>query len=100
MKILILVAVWALFFVSGFVVPRFIPPTGEMFTRGLNRLPAIIGLQCLAFGMAVVTAGLSFATRKELARWMLVTGFVPLAIEILLIVFVTVILVGAMAFGI
>ena len=46
------------------------------------------------------TAGLSFATRKELAKWLLVTGFVPLAIEILLIMFVTVILVGAMAFGI
>ena len=99
MKILILVAVWAVIFALGFVVPQLIPATGDSFTRGMNRLPAAIGLQCLGFCVAVVTAGLSFATRKELAKWLLVTGFIPLAVEILLIGFILVILVGAMAFG-
>ena len=99
MKILVLVAVWVVIVVLAFVVPRLIPATGDSFTRGMNRLPVVVGLQCLGFCVAVVTAGLSFATRKELAKWLLVTGFVPLAIEILMITFVIVILVGAMVFG-
>ena len=99
MKILILVAVWVVLFILSFVVPRLIEPTGDSFTRGMNRLPAAIGLQCLAFCVAAVTAGLSFATRKELANWILVAGFIPLAVEILLIADLFVILVGAMAFG-
>ena len=65
----------------------------------MNRLPVAVGLQCLAFCVAIVTAGLSFTTRKELSKWILVAGFVPFAIEVLLIGFVFVILVGAMVFG-
>ena len=99
MKILVLVVVWAVIVVLAFVAPRLIPASGDGFTRGMNRLPVVIGLQCLGFCLAVVTAGLSFATRKELATWLLVTGFVPLALEILMIGFVVVILVGAMVFG-
>ncbi len=99
MKILILVAVWAMMFTLAFIVPRLIEPTGDGFTRGMNRLPAAIGLQCLAFCVAAVTAGLSFTTREELAKWILVTGFIPLVIQILLVGSIFIFLFSAMVFN-
>ena len=85
MKILILVLAWTAIFILAFLAPRFIAPTGSGFTRGLNRLPALMGLHCVALLVAILTAALSYRSRVELAKWLLAVGFVPLAVDVLLI---------------
>ena len=85
MKILMLVLLWIVIFILAFVAPRFIEPTGSGFTRGTNRLPALMGLHCVAFLVALVTAALSYRSRAELGKWLLAVGFVPLAVDLLLL---------------
>lgn len=99
MKILGLVLFWAIIFGMAFIVPRFIEPTGDGFTRGINRLPALLGLHCLGLIIAIFTAGLTVRTRKEIAKWLLFAGFAPLAIDLLLIGLVVVLYAGAMITG-
>ena len=88
LKIILLVLLWGVVFVLSFVLPRFIEPTGSGFTRGMNRLPALFGLQCLALLVAIGTAALGYRSRAELSRLLLAAGFFPLALHLLLIIFV------------
>jgi hypothetical protein len=99
MKIIAMVLVWGVVFAAGFILPRFIEPTGDGFTRGLNRLPYFFTLHCLGFIVAVVTAALSFNSRAELSKWLQFTGFVPLLAYFLLIGLVVVVYIGAMISG-
>lgn len=96
MKIIVLVLVWLVVFIAAFAVPRFIEPTGSGFTRGMNRLPALAGLHCLGLILALGSAGLAFRTRVEIAKWLVVTGFVPLAVDLLLIGFIVMTHIAAM----
>ncbi|SMX45145.1 hypothetical protein [Actibacterium lipolyticum] len=63
-------ALWAGVFAYSFWVFNTVPPTGDGFTRGLNRINGFIGWQVLACALAVIVfrAGLGFpqgsATRR------------------------------------
>ncbi|GAB4435931.1 MAG: hypothetical protein Kow0031_17670 [Anaerolineae bacterium] len=99
MKILVMVLAWAMIFAAGFILPRFIEPTGDGFTRGLNRLPYFFALHCLGLMVALLSAAISLRSKAEIAVWLLVTGFVPLAAYALLIGLVVVVYIGAMISG-
>jgi hypothetical protein len=99
MKILLLVLVWLVIFVAGFLAPRLVEPTGSGFTRGINRLPYFMGLHCVGFIIAAVTAALSYNSRAELAKWLLITGFGPLVVYILFIGLIFVVYAGAIISG-
>lgn len=99
MKILGLVILWLVIFIAAFVVPRFIEPTGSGFTRGMNRLPVLFGLQCLGFILALLTAGLTYSGRAKIAKWLLVAGFVPITIDVLLVVLLVLFYIGAIISG-
>jgi hypothetical protein len=99
MKILILVLVWIILLRLAFSLPRLIEPAGDGFTRGLNRLPAILGLHGLGLVVAVVTAVLSYRARAGLKKWLLLAGFGPLVIEILLVMLLLLSLLAALLLG-
>lgn len=96
---MMLVVVWAFIFAAGFVLPRFIEPTGDGFTRGTNRLPYVFALHCLGLIIAIITAGVALRTKAEIAVWLLLTGFVPLVVYILMIGLLLVVFSGAMFSG-
>lgn len=96
MKILVMVLVWAIIFATGFVLPRFIAPTGDGFTRGMNRLPYFLGLHCLGLLTAIVTAGMTLRAKADIAGWLLLTGFIPLAAYFLMIGLFVVVYAGGM----
>lgn len=96
MKILGLVIIWLVIFGLAFVAPRLIEPTGSGFTRGLNRLPAFFGMHCLSFILAIGTAIFTFRTRSDLTKFLLISGFTPLAINLLFVVVVVGIYLAAM----
>lgn len=100
MKILGLVILWLVIFIAAFVAPRFIEPTDSGFTRGMNRLPVLFGLHCFGFILALFTAGLSYSSRTRIAKWLLVVGFAPITIDVLLIVLLVLFFVGAVISGI
>jgi hypothetical protein len=100
MKILGLVGIWVVIFISAFVVPRFIEPTGSGFTRGMNRLPFVFGLHGLGFLVALFTAGLSYSSRAKIAKWLFITGFIPISIDVLLVALILVFYGGAIIMGI
>ena len=96
MKILGSVILWLVIFIAAFVVPRFIEPTGSGFTRGTNRLPIVFGLHCLGFIFALFSAGLTYKSQREITKWLLVVGFTPITVDILLIVLLVLFFVGAL----
>jgi hypothetical protein len=81
MKILTLVLIWIVILGLIFIAPRFTDPT-----HGLNQLPTIFGLFCLAFLVAVFTAVFGYRSRAEIGKWLLLIGFIPLAVDLLLII--------------
>lgn len=87
-KILGLVLFWLVMFITSFLAPRLIEPTGSGFTRGTNRLPLLLGLQCISFVLALFSAGLTYSHRAKIAKWLLVAGFAPITIDVLLVVLV------------
>ncbi len=95
MKILILVVVWFVITILAFSVPQFIAPTASGFTRGMNRLPIIMALHCLAFLIALFTAGLGYRSRAEIKIWLLTVGFIPLGLDLLLFALVIIVVLGA-----
>lgn len=99
MKILILILIWIILFSLSFVIPRLIEPNGDGFTRGLNRLPAVIGLQGLGFLVAVLAAILSYRSRAGIKKWLLVAGFVPVVVDLLLGMLLLLLLLGAIVGG-
>ncbi len=99
-RVLSLGLTWIVLFSLAFVVPRFIEPTGSGFTRGTNRLPVVFGLHCLSFIVALITAVLTYRSKAEIDKWLVVVGFTPLILSLLLIIFVVVFVFLAMFAGI
>ncbi|MDM8529861.1 hypothetical protein QUF63_01720 [Anaerolineales bacterium HSG25] len=100
MKTFILTIVWLIITVLAFSVPLFIDPTGTGFTRGTNRLPLIMALHGLAFLVALFSAGSSYRARSETKGWLVALGFVPLGLELLFVILIVLVLLGAVASGV
>lgn len=84
---LIFAGIWVLVFILSFILPRFLEPTGDGFTRGLNRLGAMFIWQTVALCIAVVTAVLAktkLSERTLLRR----LCYGPVLVHVLLVFFV------------
>lgn len=68
----LIVAVWVGLFVLSFVLMFTLAPTGDGFTRGLNRISAFLVWQMLAFAVAVVLllVGRGLEQERKLTRWL------------------------------
>lgn len=79
----LLLTLWLVFFVLSFVVFFTTEPTGDGFTRGMNRITGFIGWQggAGAIGVLVWFRGRGFE-KGTLQRWM---SIVPLLCAILLV---------------
>jgi hypothetical protein len=66
-----IVSIWAVLFVLSFVLAFSLEPTGDGFTRGLNRLSALIVWQGVAILVAIVAllAGLGIDKSTPKLRW-------------------------------
>jgi hypothetical protein len=78
---LALLTLWALLWIGSIALPATLAPTGDGFTRGLNRLMAFFGLQ---IGAGVIGLLLVFIRPPEgRLRWM---ALVPAGAALLLVV--------------
>ena len=75
-----LLLVWAVVFAASFIVPIFIPPTGESFFRGLNRIVYWFWLQVAAFVLAIVIGLWAHARRTDISRRLVWFSRVPLIV--------------------
>ena len=75
----ILVA-WIVVFAASFIVPIFVPPTGESLFRGLNRIVYWFWLQVAASVFAVAAPVLAHAKRAEISRSLKWLTLLPLSI--------------------
>lgn len=91
----LLAVLWALFWAGSFLVFSLTEPTGDGFTRGLDRLGRFAGLQAAAGAVAVVLwlAGRRAFARGTALRWL---SRVPLLLAALLLGFVMVVIAWAM----
>ena len=71
---------WLIVFAASFIVPRFVPPTGEGFMYGFNRIEYWFWLQVTAFVLAVAASVLALVKRTEIARSLRLLTLAPLAI--------------------
>ena len=78
--IVVLVVVALVAVIASFIAPRFIAPTGDGFTRGLNRLPLFFGLQLLGFLAGLTSAVITANNKARLSSTMRRLGYVPLGI--------------------
>jgi hypothetical protein len=69
---------WLAFFIAAFVVPQYIEPTGEGFTRGTNRLPYVLGLHLAAVGLALAAAWHTRVQKKSIPVAVVWVGYAPL----------------------
>ncbi|WP_375175813.1 hypothetical protein [Pseudooceanicola sp.] len=78
-----LLILWALVWVGSFALPYMLAPTGDGFTRGLNRLMAFFGLQIGAGAIGLLLVFIRPATGR--IRWLalLPTGMAGLLIAAL-----------------
>jgi hypothetical protein len=58
----LLFALWALIWLGSILVPMFQPPTGDGFTRGLNRIGTFVGFQIAAGVIGIMILALRPAT--------------------------------------
>lgn len=78
----VLLALWAAACLASLWYLFFVGPTGDGFTRGLNRVAGFVGWQLAAAVLALMTwwAGRDL-TRGSLLRWLsLIPGFAALAV--------------------
>jgi hypothetical protein len=75
----ILVA-WVVVFAASFIIPTFVPATGDGFVRGLNRLVYWFWFQAAAFVLAIAAAWLAHSRRTEISRTLARFAFVPLLV--------------------
>lgn len=77
-------ALWLALFVASFIVALTTEPTGDSFTRGLNRLASFMTWQAAAFASAVVGAFLTYSARDAAGRSKLL-GYGPLVVSVALV---------------
>ena len=84
---------WAVVWGASWLLPWQLEPTGDGFTRGMNRLGAFFALQLAALVPAV--AALVLARRLAPGGWLRRAGFVPLAAALVLVCFIAGLMVWA-----
>lgn len=79
-----LLLLWLVLFVAAFVAPRFVAPTGDGFTRGLNRLGLFFIWHLAAFLVAIIAAVMGWLKYKGVraAPWVCSA---PLLVHLVLI---------------
>jgi len=75
-----LLILWALIWIASILIPVFQEPTGDSFTRGLNRIGTFFGLQILAALVGLVL--LALRPKQGPYRWL---TLVPLILAIALV---------------
>ena len=80
-------SLWLICSVLTYVHPIFIEPTGDGFTRGLNRLGAALGWQAAAslFALLAFVTGVGKLSSNLLLKWV---SRIPGIIQLLLILFI------------
>lgn len=76
-----LAVTWAASFAASFVHAAMTAPTGDGFTRGLNRVGIWLGWQVVALVVAIVVAGFAFGLRAALPRRLRWTAYAPLVVS-------------------
>ena len=89
-----LAGLWLVVFLVSFAVLILTEPTGDGFTRGLNRLASFMTWQGVAFAPAVVAAYLTYRAAGKAEPHSKPLGYGPLATSVLLIA----LLIGIIAF--
>ena len=79
--------VWAAVFAASFLVPIFVPPTGESFFRGLNRLVYWFWLQVAALALGIAAWLLARSNSAEVSRWLKRITLLPLLIAAAEVIF-------------
>lgn len=79
--VFLLSAAWLAANIASFVQPRFIDPTGDSFTRGLNRLVAVMGWQALALLLAIVAVTVLLRIAKPRNWALYVAGYGPILVS-------------------
>ncbi len=76
-KIAILFLVWVALALLSLVIPIFIEPTGEGFTKGLNQMVPFFSFQATAFLFSLLIALTTHRARDQLSTGIRILGFVP-----------------------
>lgn len=84
--VLLFFSLWLVCSILTYLHPIFIEPTGDGFTRGLNRLGAALGWQAAAslFALLAFLAGVGKLASKPLLKWI---SRIPAIGQLLLILF-------------
>lgn len=79
---------WILIFAASFALPFVLEPTGDGFTRGLNRIAALFLWQGIAFAIAVVVwiLGLGIERDRTGMRWASRVPAIVHVVSVLLVV--------------
>ena len=83
--IVALAALWLALFVLGVVLARATEPTGDGFTRGLNRVGVLFQWKGLSFLAGLAAAVVTRSARERLGRGLRRLGYAPLAIDFALL---------------
>jgi len=81
----VLFAIWSALQILAMAYPALTAPTGDGFTRGLNRITAFFGFQGVAGILAITLAIQSFQHRTKLSRIWRIFAAVPITVAALLL---------------
>ena len=89
-----LLAAWAVIFLASFLIPFFIPPAGEGFTRGLNRVVWWFWFQVVA-GLIGLAAAVIAGRDRQLSSRVRWASHVVLAVTLVLAMLGALLVMGA-----
>ena len=70
-------AAWLALFIAGFVAFQLTEPTGDSFTRGMNRMGAFLGYQATAALVALVSWAVLGSLPEPLNGWRRAVAMTP-----------------------
>ena len=78
---------WIVVFAASFIVPILVPPTGESFFRGLNRIVYWFWLQVAALVLALAACALAHWRRAYVSRSLKLLTLLPVSIAAAVAIF-------------
>ena len=94
-----LAGLWLIAFLGAFVAFQVTEPTGDSFTRGLNRVSSFLGWQIVAVFASVACAIATHGTDKEAKPWLRRVGYAPLVVSGVLLVGLVILVATLMVIG-